>query len=53
MERIDAGSAVKLCRGPKHTRHPELVYVKPVQGAENWIGGIAVLFSTLTLVDDS
>jgi hypothetical protein len=53
MERIEAGCEVKLCRGSKHSRHPELVYVKPVQGADDWIGGIAVSLSALTLVDDS
>ena len=53
IQGIPEGSFVKLCRGVKHSRHPELVYVKPVQGAEDWIDGIAVLLSSLTLIDDS
>lgn len=48
---ISSGSEVRFCRGYRHSQHPELVYIKPTQGAEDWIGGIAVLFSSLTASD--
>ncbi|WP_228024075.1 MULTISPECIES: hypothetical protein [Synechocystis] len=48
---ISSGTEVRICRGAKHSRHPELLYVKPCEGADNWIGGIAVLSSSLELVN--
>lgn len=50
---IQPASLVTLCSGAIHSLHPYLVYVKPLEGAEDWISGIAVLFSSLTLVNDS
>jgi hypothetical protein len=50
---ISPGTQVRICRGAKHSRHPELLYVKPCEGADNWIGGIAVLSSSLVLLDIS
>jgi hypothetical protein len=50
---ISSGTQVRICRGAKHSRHPELLYVKPCEGADNWIGGIAVLSSSLVLLDMS
>ncbi|WP_228016680.1 hypothetical protein [Synechocystis sp. LEGE 06083] len=48
---ISSGTQVRICRGAKHSRHPELLYVKPCEDADNWIGGIAVLSSSLELVN--
>jgi hypothetical protein len=50
---IHPASLVTLCSGAIHSLHPYLVYVKPLEGAEDWSSGIAVLFSSLTLVNDS
>jgi hypothetical protein len=53
VQSIQFGSKVRLCRGLKHSRHPEIVYVKPAESADDWVDGIAVLRSSLTLLDDS
>jgi hypothetical protein len=50
---IEPGTHVRLCRGVRHSLHPQLVYVKPCTGAEDWLEGIAVSLSSLTLLNDS
>ncbi len=52
LESIEGGVSVLLCRGCRHSHHPQILYVKPLHGAENWIGGIAVSASFLEPLPD-
>jgi hypothetical protein len=51
VKAIQPGQIVVLCE-EVHSQHPALLYVKPLSGADNWQGGIAVRQEDLEPVVD-
>jgi hypothetical protein len=39
LKTIEPNTLVKLCSGMEHSQHPKIVYVKPLEGAEDWLKG--------------
>jgi len=48
---IQPGQIVVRCCEEQHSKHPDLLYVKPMSGADDWQDGIAVRIEDLQLLD--
>jgi hypothetical protein len=45
VKTIEPNTLVKLCSGMEHSQHPRIVYVKPLEGAEDWLKGQGIAVS--------
>jgi hypothetical protein len=52
LETIQPNTEVTICHEMKHSHYPDILYIKPAFGAENWCDAIAVSIDQLHLLQD-